>query len=208
MGVTDGWFPHRENCLMEPQTTCPALMTWRTPTLVCPERRSRKQKAACMHVTYVTRHSRRAVPCCDTNTSTQVGWPRVPRRGLRSMLCSSQSFGSTLVQWIVWQMERLSTGQKEHLLLSSKYCLILVNSYCLVKSCWMWWGDLAGAMQCVMLSTVAMVALSFLQDKPSSNKAGPSTRKELQLGQHKVWHRNEGSQYISCFLDIVWPCTI
>lgn len=27
VGVTDGWFSCRENCLMEPQTTCPASTT-------------------------------------------------------------------------------------------------------------------------------------------------------------------------------------
>lgn len=49
----------------------------------------------------------------------------------------------------------------------------------------------AGAMRDVMLSAVEIVALSISQDKPSSHKAGPSTQKELQLGQQKVWHRKE-----------------
>lgn len=99
--VSDERFPHRENCLMEPQTTCPASMTWRTPTPVCPGRRSRRQKVACTRVTYVTRHSRRAVPCCDTNMSTQVGKDWGSCSVLHSLswvhLCRCWGFQNTLL---------------------------------------------------------------------------------------------------------------
>lgn len=42
-----------------------------------------------------------------------------------------------------------------------------------------------------MSSVVAIVALSISRDEPSSNKAGPSTQKGLQFGQHKAWHGKE-----------------
>lgn len=54
-----------------------------------------------------------------------------------------------------------------------------------------------------MLSAVAMVALSISQDEPSSNKAGPSARKGVRLGPHKVWHGKGERQCISRFLDTI-----
>lgn len=165
---------------MEPQTTCPASMTWRTPTPVCPGRRSRRQKVACTRVTYVTRHSRRAVPCCDTNTSTQVGKDWGSCSVLHSLswvhLCRCWGFQNTLLPFSDFLKKKFLDG------------------YCLVKDSWVWWGECWWVM--------------WQSSSPSWNVTDPGTQKQLQLGQHKVWHGKEEWQCISCFLDTIWPCSI
>lgn len=123
---------HRETCLMEPQTTCPASTTWQTPTPVCPERRSRRRKVACMRVTYVTRHSRRAVPCCDTNMSTQVCVAALRVNALLCVWCT---------QCMDWHKLRFSVRKVWSLFLSLTFIFFLA-----------WWGTVE-LHDCVLVST-------------------------------------------------------